>query len=237
MVQKSQVLKTRAINLRKQGQSYNQISQKLNIPKSTLSNWLSKLSWSTVVKSNLIDKTLGTRKLALIKANIERQNTANNRHMQFRNEARNEYAKLSKNKLFIAGISLYWGEGEKTDSGRVSIVNTDPKMLLVMAEFYRKCLKIPENNLRIGLFIYEDMDIKQITNYWSKLLNIPIPQFIKTQVLKSRSKLTKRRSIYGICSLYCSNTKLSIKIREWIKLLGDDLTSTNQSSGISLPVK
>jgi len=69
---------------------------------------------------------------------------------------------------------------------------------LIVANFYRQCLGILDSNLRIGLFIYEDIDQETVIKFWSEKLNIPRSQFIKVQILKSRSRLTKNKSKYGM---------------------------------------
>ncbi|OGM08339.1 hypothetical protein A2159_03325 [Candidatus Woesebacteria bacterium RBG_13_34_9] len=117
-------------------------------------------------------------------------------------------------------MSIYWGEGNKSDKGLVSVSNTDAELIQITSKFYKECLGISKERLRIGLFVYQDLDISKTKHYWSKKLNILLNQFIKVQILKSRSELTKHKSIYGICNLYFSSTEYSIKIKEWIKLLG-----------------
>ena len=42
-----------ALKLRKLGKSYNKISNELDIPKSTLCSWFSKIDWSQSVKEEL----------------------------------------------------------------------------------------------------------------------------------------------------------------------------------------
>ena len=105
----------------------------------------------------------------------------------------------------------------------VAVANTDPNLLNVVAKFYRKYLSLDESKLRIALFIYKDIDEKFAIKFWSKLLHVPKTQFIKTQVLESKARLTKTKSKYGICSLYFSNTEFHIKIMEWIRLLSLDM--------------
>ncbi|KKT72320.1 MAG: hypothetical protein UX02_C0009G0007 [Candidatus Moranbacteria bacterium GW2011_GWC1_45_18] len=221
-------LQSRARKLRLEGKSYSCISKVLSIPKSTLSDWFSASKWSSDIKDELIN--VRHKNNNLVAANEERLRRVKQRHLLYLDEARKEFEVLKKDPLFLVGISLYWGEGEKTNSGRVSVVNTDPNMVKIMARFYRECLNISEDQLRVGLFIYKDLNEEYILDFWSKTLGISRKQFIKTQILESRTPISRRRSKYGICSLYCSNTELSIKIREWIRLLGT-------LSGISLPVK
>lgn len=209
-----------ARELRIKGKSYNQINALLNIPKSTLSEWFSHKYWSQNVKDNLIEiykiKSKSTIKIAhntwIKKIQI--------RHLSYIHNARLEFKRLYKDLLFIAGICIYWGEGSKSNKSVVSVANTDPNLLQIVANFYRKCLTVQNSKLRIGLFLYRDINKTYAKKFWSNKLGIPISQFIKTQILTSRSKLTKRRSKYGICSLYFSSTELSIKIQEWIRLLG-----------------
>ena len=209
-----------AEKLRKQGKSYTEISFKTGITKSTLSNWFSKKSWSNEVKSNLNNSRLKTAKKNLTAANLARIKIQRERREHYTKEAQLEFKELTKDPLFLVGLGIYWGEGDKTNNGRVAVINTDPELLLIVTNFYRRCLGISNNNLRIGLFIYEDINQETAIKFWSEKLKIPRSQFIKIQILKSRSQLTKNKSKYGICSLYFSNTKFNVKIHEWIRLLG-----------------
>lgn len=213
----------KALQLRRGGKSYNQISKKLNIAKSTLSDWLFDKKWSRTIKLHLADKTRIKNSIHLIKINALRHTDALKRHEGYRVKARLEYKKLKQNKLFLAGLSIYWGEGDKTDIGRVSLVNSDVRMLKVAINFYRKVLKVPEEKLRAALFIYDDIKEKTAINYWSRELEINKKNFIKTQVLPSRSKLTKSKVPNGMCCIYFSNKEISIKIREWIDMLASDM--------------
>ncbi len=209
-----------AIKLRKIGKSYSEIHNLLGIPKSTLSSWFSKKDWSKKIKISIIKnkrkswiRSLKLAGKALVKLKKERDKN-------FANEARVKFVNLKLNPLFLVGITAYWGEGNKASGSRVSLANSDPKLIGLIVKFYRECLKIPEESLRVELFIYKDIDKTKTKKFWSKKLKIPDSQFIKIQVLKSKTKLTKRRLTYGICSVYFSSTKHIIMIREWIKLLG-----------------
>lgn len=208
-----------AEKLRKQGKSYATISNELNLAKSTISNWFTKKSWSEKIKSDLNISRLKVANKNLSAANFTRINNLTKKRENYTNEAQIKFKQLIKNPLFLVGLGIYWGEGDKTDNGRVGVINTDPELLLIVANFYRQCLGILDSNLRIGLFIYEDIDQETVIKFWSEKLNIPRSQFIKVQILKSRSRLTKNKSKYGICSLYFSNTEFNVKIHEWIRLI------------------
>ena len=219
MVRKPQ-LYAKAVELRKIGRSYLEIQKTIGVSKSTLSDWLSDKTWSIKLKEKLIKAQKEGRRTSLVYANYARAKSKEERFKKYKSEAKSDYQKLSRNPLFLLGLGLYWGEGEKVStSGRVSVINTDPGMLKVIRNFYKHCLGIPDEQMRIALYVYEDLDPEEVKQFWSKELNIPRGQFIKTQILKSRSRLTKRKSKYGICSLYFSSTEVNVKIREWIRLV------------------
>jgi len=207
-----------AIKLRKLGKSYSKISKSLKISKGILSYWFSDKEWSKAIRAKLVEKQKRKNIVRLRLARLIRQQKIKLRYAEIKREAQEEFRKLKNDPLFLASLSLYWGEGDKANINRVSVINTDPEILRIVAFFYRKYLKVINDDLRIGLFLYKDNDEKKAISFWSKILKIPKYQFIKTQLLESRSKLTKRRSRFGICSLYFSSTKLSIKIHEWIRL-------------------
>lgn len=206
-------------SLRKKHLSYLEIQKITNIPKSTLSDWLSDEDWSIKIKNKLSKKY----KLNLIKAIQVITDNKNIRYDSFRKEAIEDYIRFKNDPLFSFGLGLYWGEGDKKSGNIVAVTNSDPNILVITAKFYRKYLHLDESKLRISLFIYKDINEKFAINFWSKLLHVPKRQFIKVKVLESRSKLTKTKLKYGICTLYFSNTEFHIKIREWIRLLSLDM--------------
>lgn len=209
----------KAESLRKIGKSYLEISKALSVPKSTLSNWFSMKKWSQSIKFQLTEKNKDRSRNYIIQINKLRRLQTLQRHEKYREEARLEYKKMKADHLFLSGLSIYWGEGEKAGKGRVSVINSSVEMLQVVVNFYRQTLKIPENKLRGAIFIYGDHDVNKALDYWSMKLKVPKAQFIKTQILPTRSNLTKNKVKNGMCNLYFSSTELNIKISEWIKLL------------------
>jgi|SRR3989344_1154520 len=212
----------KAEKLRKSGKSYRDIQKELGIAKSTLSLWFSNKKWSDDVKYDLVKINKEKSKIHIRLLNQIRSLRKSERDKRYQMEAGEMYEENRNNPLFIAGISIYWGEGEKVNKGRVSIINTDVNLLKLAINFYRKILEVPEPKLRAAIFIYNDIDGTDALDYWSKEINLPKNQFIKTQILPSRSTLTKRRIHNGICSVYFSSVESSIKIKEWISLLASD---------------
>ncbi|OGM30532.1 hypothetical protein A2630_02060 [Candidatus Woesebacteria bacterium RIFCSPHIGHO2_01_FULL_44_10] len=211
-----------AEELRKKGQSYSEINKTLGVAKSTLSVWFSEKQWSKSVRARLNSKYLpiSTARIALM--NRSRKLEKIKRYKRYLKEAEIMYERLKNNPLFVSGVSIYWGEGEKVDTGRVSVINTDVGMLQVMINFYRKILQIPEHKIRAGLFIYRDLDPTSLLKYWSRKIKLSKNQFIKSQILPGKIKSRRKRSPCGMCNIYVSSTELKVKMMHWIKLLASE---------------
>lgn len=208
---------------RKLGMSYLELHKQFGISKGTLSLWFSKSKWSEDVKTRR-----SVRNKEQIRTHIALMNRIKSgkklvRDDRYRQEALTTYEQNRSNPLFITGISLYWGEGDKANKNRISLINTDSDLLKIEINFFRKVLKVPESKLRAGIFIYDDIDKSKALDFWSNEIQLPKDQFIKTQILPSRSHLTKRKVLNGICSIYFSSVEFSIKMSEYIRLLANDL--------------
>ncbi len=189
-------LKEKATKLRKAGYSYTIIKEKLDIPKSTLSNWLARIPFTP--NREVIDK-IGSAKLksalhkhALKFASIEKAS----------HHGQKDVGLLSPRDLFILGIGLYAGEGEKTYEN-VRIVNSDPNVIrLAMRWFYDAC-EVKLENIKPSIHLYPDNDIQESLSFWSKTTGVPISEFGKTviDIRKNKSRLKRRKLPHGTLRL------------------------------------
>ena len=168
MVRNKELYK-RAEALRRNGKSYFEISKTLHLAESTISNWFSGKKWSESIKIQLFERHKEESRNQFIRLNALKRIGTLKRHESYRKEARLEYGKMKNSRLFVTGLSIYWGEGEKRGKGRVSLINTDSDMLQVAVNFYRKILKVPEPKLRAALFLYQDNNERKALDYWSKM--------------------------------------------------------------------
>jgi len=210
-----------AIKLRKQGRSYNKISGELKISKSTLSNWFSDIEWSKDIKKELLRKANYIARKNLQRYNRKRKEKWEQWRREARQEAKREFPKLTKNPLFIAGLMIYWGEGDSKIKNPIRLSNTDPRMIALYTKFLTKCLNIPKGNLRPTVILYPDLSERKCINFWATTIGIPKSQFYKTQFIKGKHP-TKRLS-NGICMIACSNRQIKEKILVWIDLLSKSL--------------
>ena len=152
-----------AIRMRKEGASYSQIRAKIKVSKSSLSLWLRDMP--------LAEKRL--RELRDFNAvRVERfSNTMCRKHedrwAEVRVQATKTIGTLNKRELLVAGIFLYWGEGEKTSVASTSLSNTDPAMILFFTRWLQT-LGVPKNRFRVHMHLYADMNIKTECNIGQK---------------------------------------------------------------------
>ena len=189
-------LKEKAINYRKQGYSYNMISEKLGLAKSTLSDWLKEVPYKPN-KEVLKRIQLAPAKSAEIVHNQKVATIA-----RIKKAAKKELGKLTKRDLWLLGIGLYLGEGSKLYES-VRIINSDPQIMKVAIKWFREVCGLDWENFSARAHVYPDNDIKTTINYWSKRTGIPKNQFQKTQIdrRKNKSGKKKRKLPYGTLHL------------------------------------
>ncbi|MFZ2193636.1 MAG: helix-turn-helix domain-containing protein [Candidatus Moraniibacteriota bacterium] len=216
--------KEQAIRLRRSGLSYNEISKKLGIPKSTLSFWLSDLEISKKAKIRIASRVYTGSVAGLIKRNKNQTFLAKERADKIRNTAKLETKELMKNKLFLAGISLYWAEGYKKGAQgskwkAVDFANSDPEMIRMMMRFFRNICNVGDEKIKMQIIAHENVDIDETVQFWSKLTKIPNNQFIKTYCSASSLSKNKRQGsnlTHGTVHIRINSVELFFRIIGWI---------------------
>lgn len=216
-------LKRKAILLRKKGKSYSEILKIVGVSKGTLSLWLRNVKLNRA-QHDRIYITL-KQKNAYLQAK-KRQIKKENETKQINKGAKKEIGEAFKNWLFLAGLMLYWAEGDKSEQVElVKFSNSDPHMIKLMMKWFRKICQVPEDKFRIGLHIHELHNQPLIEKYWSKMTGIKINQFNKTQIKESSLQYRRNMLYNGTCSIRISNCKLFRKIKAW-KIAFIEKTST-----------
>ena len=204
--------------LRREGYSYNYISEKTGVSKSTLSGWLSGIPY-TPNKTTI--ERIGKARAASGHAKAQQK------LISFENalvEAKKEIGEITKRDLFMLGIGIYVGEGTKTND-IIRVINADPKIIRFTVRWFEEICGLSRENFRIRLHLYPDNNIKKCINFWSNISGIPAGQFQKTYIdLRENKKMFKRGKLpYGTAHLSIrSNGKkefgvfLARKINAWI---------------------
>lgn len=212
-----------AFELRREGKSYREITHLLRIPKSTLATWFKDLSWSKSLTLQLAERYKVKNTNRLVEINKQRRLLTIQRDRASQVRARERFQELKNDLLFLSGVMLYWGEGDKKSRSVVRVSNSDPGIVRITSKFLRKRLKIKLEKLKGQILLYPDNNKDKALDFWSKVSGIPKKQFFKTQVILGRSN-SKRRLIHGVCTLYVHDTLLKIQILEWINLYSRTLS-------------
>jgi len=202
-----------SIQLRKQGNSYGEINNKVKVSKSTLSLWLRDIKLSPEQENNIYQKAKQKHAYRLAKFNQQKRIDKTKEIIQ---SAKKEISSLVNNPLFLAGLMLYWAEGDKSDRiEHVKFNNSDPKMIRLMMSWFKKICKVPDEKFRIELHIHELHCRKNIEKYWSQVTQVPLNQFNKTQVKPTSLRQRKNKLYDGTCAIRVSSRDLFRRIKGW----------------------
>ncbi len=209
----------KALELRlKKKMSYSQIKKTLGVSKSTLSYWLRDYPLS----KERINELRGRSETRIEKFRETMRRKREKRLMGFYSEEKRKWLPLSEKEFFIAGLFLYWGEGAKATYHKVGLNNSDPQVIKFTLYWMTRSLKIPKKKIKVDLHLYEDMDIDIEKYFWSKQLNIPLSQFIKPYVKKSKKADIDHKGFgHGTCGLYVYETPLKERILMAIEAIAD----------------
>lgn len=213
-----------AIKLRGQNKSYNEISRTLGISKSTLCFWFKGLGWSEEIKDGL-----AKNQRELQKSRIKLMTQANKEkwkkwHETCREKAVKEFSSLKNSPLFISGLMLYWGEGDKNIKNCVTrITNSEPEMIKIFCLFLKK-VGVAENKIYSSLLLYPDLLDEPQKKFWSRTTGLSLNNFKKSRYIRGRHPT--RRLSYGVCSIAVNSRELKEKIFKWLELYRQELLNT-----------
>ena len=209
--------KQKAEELRRAGKSYKAIYKELGIPTATLSDWFRNKSWSIEIRNRLATSASfsSPEKLGLMVAATRKKFAL--LHEKYRREAIEEFKEKKSNPLFIAGVMLYWGEGDKNlNNGNIALSNSEPGMLRTFYIFLVNTLEIPKEKIAFHLLLYPDLIDSVQKNFWSVATGISLNQFRKSVYI--HGKHPTRRLSYGVGLIRVGSRKHKEKIMKWIEL-------------------
>ena len=193
--------KRRAIELRIQGKTYSEIRSVIpDLSKSTLSHWLSNVKLTPEQEKRLrrnIEKiTYNARaKTAWSK---KQKRIAQTRYII--EQAKEELPSLLKSHLFLMGLSLYWAEGSKAN-GCIQFANSDPQLIKIMMQWFRKVCRVPEEKIRVHIYIHRIYSHENCEEFWSKITGVPVSRFGKTTYKPTPHKIKKNLDYKGVCRI------------------------------------
>lgn len=195
-------IKQKAINLRRNGSLYSEISDELGVSKSTAYSWTRSIPLTKRGK-----KLLDSKKQKSQIDKIDNLAVINKRRRIKRDELIEEQAKeivegLTVNSSYRKLICsvMFWCEGGKDIAAGIQFINSDPKMVSTFLKLLRQSFDIDESKFRALLHLHEYHDPAKQLQYWSNITNIPTSQFHKPYQ-KPNTGLNKKENYPGCVSI------------------------------------
>ena len=185
-------LRAQARELRRAGRTYDEIQDALGVSKSSVSLWVRDLPRPARRQS-------GEQRRQYMQdiCWAPRRELRENERRITKAAAAREIGEMTDREIFIAGIGLYWAEGNKDKSyarrERVTFVNSDPNMIRVFLAWL-DLVGVDRSRLRFAVQIHESADVEAAEGYWRELVGATSTSFCKT-TLKKHNPKTNRRNV------------------------------------------
>jgi predicted DNA-binding protein YlxM (UPF0122 family) len=157
---------------------------------------------------------------AMKRYNIKRRTSSHSNKIRFYNSPLSFKPKqnltLKEKQLKTTGLMLYWAEGSKKNPHHVDFANSDPLMIKLFIKFLREICRVNESRLRCLIYCYPSHNIQELTSHWSRLTNIPKPQFTKPYIRQDGGNIRDKMK-YGLVHIRYSDKRLFELIMKEIK--------------------
>lgn len=183
--------------MRGKGFSLNEISQQLNIAKSTASLWLRDIEISRQGQQRLRTREEKGHEKGLRRAKSSEQRKYRKARVEAYEAGKN--AQVSHADSLCVG--LYWGEGNKYDR-RWGFSNSDRKTVELMVRWAVRAGQEPDQfKAIVQIHPEDDITDEKVRRFWAKA-GIPKGNITVTRIRsKGSKKVTRNRTPYGTCQV------------------------------------
>lgn len=207
-----------ALRLRSQGLSYTEILKSVSVSQSSLSLWCRDVQLTDQQKKRLRQLSLEGASRARARWNAIRRGRKRALLQHISVQAKGDVGIPSRRDRFIAGITLYAGEGDKTQE-RVGFSNADPLLLRFCLDWLCEFLEIDRGRFTAHLYLHRGRNEEAAKRYWTRVLSIRPSQFRKSYRPEQRVSHKGNIHIYGVCAVRLNSKLTHRKIMGWIRAL------------------
>jgi hypothetical protein len=117
-------------------------------------------------------------------------------------------------------VVLYITEGSKRNRNRISIGNSDEKIVAMAAGWIQR---FSTKHLDYSIQYHADQDLEELRQYWAEILAIDGSR-IRLQPKSNSGHLNGRswRSLHGVMTIAVGDTLLRARLQAWIDRVRDD---------------
>lgn len=212
---------TEAILFRKRGFTYAEIAKLCNVSRGTVSNWLRHEEFSKRIAVENKKRAIIENTKRLVSINKARNTERRGQYADIERMAEVEYKHYHDNPLFVAGLTIYFSNGDQTNEHLIRFSGNRSELHQVFVKFLLEYLGVEKQNIHFWLLLYPDQDEITCMKHWCKKVGLSSAQFYKNQVIKSQS--SKRTLQFGIGNTIINSTLLKKKLNHWIKLMTKEI--------------
>jgi transcriptional regulator with XRE-family HTH domain len=224
-------IKAQARELRAQGLAYNEIAERLDVSKSSVSLWVRDLP----VPERLSYEERRKRAADGVQRywEVERQVRGSQRACEVAAAAA-ELSDLTDREILVAGAIAYWCEGAKNKPNRkvdqVIFMNSDPGLIMFFLRFL-DAAGVSRDDLTLRVHIHENADAEAAQRFWLELTGTQPSQF-RHPTLKRHNPKTLRTNVgenyHGCLRIDVRRgSQLYRRIEGWVSAAtGSDVLST-----------
>ncbi len=181
-------------DLRRQGLAYGEIMDLIDVKKSTLATWCREVSLSAE-QIEAIKKRRAPIPGIPVDTNWRRREEI----QELRAVARSLVPELATDPFWVAGLVMYWAEGNKTRS-RVGMANTDPRTLRLFIRWVRTYIA-PQAEFTLHMHLHEGNDEGAAVRFWRLQTGLHTANFIKTFIKPKGTGHRKNHLVHGVCTV------------------------------------
>jgi transcriptional regulator with XRE-family HTH domain len=183
-----------------------EIAERLGLPKTTIYYWVRDIPLQRPRKD---DPRAGSRAV--------RRKFRLLREQAYR-EGQESFAALSAaDPTFRDFVCMYIGEGFKRNRNRVSIANSDPRVVVLATRWLRA---LSRRKIQFSVQVHADQDLRMLSAFWGSTLGVD-PREIRMQRKSNGGQLAGRtwRSRYGVLTVTTCDTLLRARLQAWMDCL------------------
>jgi len=225
-MKKYEHLRRKAVELRtKHKMTLTEIRERLALPKTTVYYWIKDIKIPRTDKQNAAANVANK---IMVRAWVKK---CNKLREDAYNEGKETAPELFKDPLFRDFITIYLCEGYRKQRNSVSVVNSNPKIMLLTHKFIKKYGNL-KRKIGYRIHFHADQNEEELKDYWGALLNVSASA-MKTLRKSNSGKLSGRnwRSKYGLLTVRIGDTYLRSKLQAWMNYLQKDWELNNYSFG------
>lgn len=205
-----------ALQFRTRGFTLEEIAKICNVSKSTVSKWLKNNTISeNVTKQN--KKRAGQENAKRLKLMSKtRDSERSYRYKEAVRSAETEYKHYKSSPLFMAGLMLYFTQGDLKNEHQVRLSGTEEKAHKIFIKFATEYLGVPKSSIHFWISLYKGQSEEVCMKRWKTATTLPYSQFYKNQYINT--KKTKDTLHNGVGNTIIGSTVLKHKLAKWIEL-------------------